>query len=192
MLTILLCIIYVSFISLGLPDALLGSAWPSMYTQLQVPISYAGIISMVVAGGTIVSSLMSYRLIHKLGTGKVTAISVGMTALALLGFSVSHSFLELCLWAIPYGLGAGSVDTALNNFVALHYKARHMNWLLFLGRGGVARPLYHGLLPDKKPRLEQRLSLYLFDSNGAYGCSVPIIAALEKVRFRTGQRTVSG
>jgi fucose permease len=145
MLTILLCIIYISFISLGLPDALLGSAWPSMYTQLQVPISYAGIISMVVAGGTIVSSLMSYKLIHRLGTGKVTAISVGMTALALFGFSVSNSFLQICLWAIPYGLGAGSVDAALNNFVAIHYKARHMNWLhCFWGVGASLGPYIMG------------------------------------------------
>ncbi len=145
MLTILLCIIYISFISLGLPDALLGSAWPSMYTQLQVPISYAGLISMVVAGGTIVSSLLSYKLIRKLGTGKVTAFSVGMTALALFGFSISHSFLLICLWAIPYGLGAGSVDAALNNFVALHYKARHMNWLhCFWGVGASLGPYIMG------------------------------------------------
>jgi len=145
MLSVLLVIIYISFISLGLPDSLLGSAWPSMYTGLQVPISYAGIISMVVAGGTIVSSLLSYKLIKKLGTGKVTAISVCMTAVALLGFSVSHSFLQLCLWAIPYGLGAGSVDAALNNFVALHYKARHMSWLhCFWGVGASIGPYIMG------------------------------------------------
>ena len=129
MFQLLLVIIYLSFISLGLPDSLLGSAWPSIYPQLNVPVSYAGIISMIIAGGTIISSLQSDRLTRLLGTGKVTAISVAMTALALFGFSISDSFIELCLWAIPYGLGAGSVDAALNNYVALHYESRHMNWL---------------------------------------------------------------
>ena len=125
----LLAIIYLSFISLGLPDALLGAAWPNMYPQFQVPISYAGIISMIIALGTIISSLQSDRLTRKFGTGKVTAVSVGITALALWGFSISHSFILLCLWAIPYGLGAGSVDASLNNYVALHYSSKHMSWL---------------------------------------------------------------
>ena len=129
MFQLLLIIIYLSFISLGLPDSLLGSAWPSMYPQLGVPVSYAGIISMIIAVGTIISSLQSDRLTRRLGTGKVTAISVGMTAAALFGFSVSGSFWQLCLWAIPYGLGAGSVDASLNNYVALHYESRHMSWL---------------------------------------------------------------
>lgn len=125
----LLGIIYLSFISLGLPDALLGSAWPNMYPEFQVPVSYAGMISMIIAFGTILSSLQSDRLTRRFGTGKVTAASVGITALALWGFSVSHSFLQLCLWAIPYGLGAGSVDASLNNYVALHYSSKHMSWL---------------------------------------------------------------
>lgn len=129
MLSLLLPIIYIAFISLGLPDSLLGSAWPLMYGQMNVPVSYAGIISMIIAFGTIISSLQSDRLTKKLGPGKVTAISVGMTAFALFGFSISSSFWMLCLWAIPYGLGAGSVDAALNNYVALHYKSRHMSWL---------------------------------------------------------------
>ncbi|MBQ7839205.1 MAG: MFS transporter [Lachnospiraceae bacterium] len=126
---LLLAIIYLSFISLGLPDSILGSAWPVMYEEFGVPVSYAGIISVIISFGTIVSSLMSDRVTRKLGTGKVTAISVGMTAAALLGFSFSHSFWTLCLWAIPYGLGAGSVDASLNNYVALHYTSRHMSWL---------------------------------------------------------------
>ena len=129
MLHLLLPIIYIAFISLGLPDALLGSAWPTIYPEFQVPISYAGIISMIISGCTILSSLMSDRLTHRFGAGKITAASVGITAAALLGFSISDSFLELCLWAIPYGLGAGNVDAALNNFVALHYASRHMSWL---------------------------------------------------------------
>ena len=125
----LLAIIYLSFISLGLPDALLGAAWPNMYPQFQVPVSYAGIISMIIALGTIISSLQSDRLTRKFGTGKVTAVSVGITALALWGFSISHSFILLCFWAIPYGFGAGSVDASLNNYVALHYSSKHMSWL---------------------------------------------------------------
>ena len=126
---LLLVIIYLSFISLGLPDALLGSAWPTMYHEFQVPVSYAGVVSMIISCGTIVSSLQSDRLTRKLGPGKVTALSVAMTAIALFGFSTSHSFPLLCLWAIPYGLGAGSVDAALNNYVALHYESHHMSWL---------------------------------------------------------------
>lgn len=129
MFQLLLVIIYISFVSLGLPDSLLGSAWPTMYPQLDVPVSYAGIISMIIALGTIISSLQSDRLTRRWGTGKVTAVSVGTTALALFGFSVSSSFWQLCLWAIPYGLGAGSVDASLNNYVALHYESKHMSWL---------------------------------------------------------------
>ena len=126
---LLLAVIYLSFISLGLPDSLLGSAWPMIYPQFAVPVSFAGIISTIISLGTIISSLQSDRLTKALGAGKVTAISVAMTAAALFGFSVSGSFWMLCLWAIPYGLGAGSVDAALNNYVALHYASRHMSWL---------------------------------------------------------------
>ena len=129
MVSLLLPVIYLAFISLGLPDSLLGSAWPVMYQELGTSVSSAGIISMIIAAGTIVSSLNSDRLNTRFGTGKITAVSVLTTAVALFGFSVSHSFLALCLWGIPYGLGAGSVDAALNNYVALHYKARHMSWL---------------------------------------------------------------
>ena len=145
MVSLLLPIIYVAFISLGLPDSLLGSAWPSMYPQLGVPVSYAGIISMIISLGTIISSLNSDRLTRALGTGKVTAISVGMTAAALFGFSVSGQFWMLCLWAIPYGLGAGSVDAALNNYVALHYESRHMSWLHCMwGIGTMISPMVMG------------------------------------------------
>ena len=139
---LLLAVIYLAFISLGLPDALLGSAWPSMYPGFHVPVSYAGIISMIIAAGTVISSLQNDRLTKKLGTGKITAISVGTTAVALIGFSVSHSFIALCLWAIPYGLGGGSVDAALNNYVALHYESRHMSWLHCMwGVGASVGPL---------------------------------------------------
>lgn len=126
---LLLGIVYLSFISLGLPDSLLGSAWPLMYQEFSVPVSYAGGISMIISAGTIFSSLQSDRLTRRFGTGVVTAVSVSATAIALFGFSVSDSYLELCLWAVPYGLGAGSVDAALNNYVALHYAGSHMSWL---------------------------------------------------------------
>ena len=145
MVQLLLGIIYLAFISLGLPDALLGSAWPSMYQEFGVPVSYAGIISMIISAGTVVSSLMSDRLTRRLGAGRVTAISVGMTAAALLGFSVSGSFPMLCILAVPYGLGAGSVDAALNNYVALHYASRHMSWLHCMwGLGASAGPYIMG------------------------------------------------
>lgn len=141
MFSLLLAIIYLAFISLGLPDSLLGSAWPVMQGDLEVPLFYAGIISMIIAGGTIISSLLSDRMIRKLGTGLVTAISVALTAVALFGFSFSGSFLLLCLWAVPYGLGAGAVDAALNNYVALHYSSRHMSWLhAFWGVGVTISP----------------------------------------------------
>ena len=108
MTSLLLAVIYVAFISLGLPDSLLGSAWPIMHTDLNVPISYAGIATMIIAGGTILSSLMSEKMIRRFGTGVVTVGSVSLTALALFGFSISGSFAAVCLWSIPYGLGAGS------------------------------------------------------------------------------------
>lgn len=146
MTSLLLAVIYLSFISLGLPDALLGAAWPSMYGALGVPVSYAGIVSMIIALGTVVSSLMSDRLTYRLGTGRVTALSVAITAAALLGFSVSGSFWMLCLWAIPYGLGAGSVDASLNNYVALHYASRHMSWLHCMwGVGASVGPYVMGI-----------------------------------------------
>ena len=129
MANLLLAIIYVSFVSLGLPDALLGAAWPVMQTDLSVPVSYAGGISLIIAVGTVISSLQADRLMKWLGTGKIMVISVAMTAAAIFGFSVSHAYWMLCLWAIPYGLGAGSVDAALNNYVAIHYASRHMSWL---------------------------------------------------------------
>lgn len=145
MVHLLLAIIYLAFISLGLPDSLLGAAWPAMYTEFDVPVSYAGIISMIIAAGTIISSLQSDRLTRWLGTGKVTAISVAMTAAALFGFSVTDSFWLLCVWAIPYGLGAGSVDASLNNYVALHYQSKHMSWLHCMwGLGATLGPYFMG------------------------------------------------
>ena len=141
MISLLLAIIYLAFISLGLPDSLLGSGWPVMYKEINASISYAGIISMIIAGGTIVASLLSDRLIRKMGTGLVTAASVFLTATALFGFSISSSFLMLCIFALPYGLGAGAIDAALNNYVALNYSSKHMSWLhCFWGVGASISP----------------------------------------------------
>lgn len=145
MFMLLLPVIYISFVSLGLPDALLGSAWPSIYPAFGVPVSYAGIISFIIAFCTIISSLQSDRLTRKFGAGLVTAVSVAVTALAIFCFSISSSFISLCLWAVPYGLGAGSVDAALNNYVALHYKSKHMSWLHSMwGIGAASGPYIMG------------------------------------------------
>ena len=147
MFSILLFMIYLAFISLGLPDALLGSAWPIMYQEFAVPVSYSGTVFMIICGGTILSSLNSEKLNRRFGTGKITAISVFLTAIALFGFSISHSFLMLCLFAIPYGLGAGSVDAALNHYVALHYSSRHMSWLHCMwGLGASVGPYIMGFV----------------------------------------------
>lgn len=146
MLHFLLPIIYLSFVSLGLPDALLGAAWPMMSSEFAVPVSWAGGISLIIAMGTVVSSLQSDRLTKWLGSGKVTAISVGMTAVAIFGFSISREYWQLCLWAIPYGLGAGSVDASLNNYVAIHYASRHMSWLHCMwGLGASIGPYIMGI-----------------------------------------------
>ena len=141
MYSLLLAIIYLAFISLGLPDSLLGSAWPVMRLQFGAPLPLAGLISMIIAWGTILSSLLSERLTRRFGAGRVTTVSVAMTAAALFGFSVSPNLLVLCLWAVPYGLGAGAVDAALNNYVALHFRSRHMSWLhCFWGVGASISP----------------------------------------------------
>ena len=145
MTSLLLAVIYLSFVSLGLPDSSLGAAWPSMYAQLHVPMSAAGTLNTIISVGTVVSSLLSDKLTSRLGAGRVTALSVGATAAALFGFCTSSSFPQLCLWAIPYGLGAGSVDASLNNYVALHFSSRHMNWLHCMwGVGSALGPFVTG------------------------------------------------
>ena len=145
MLILLIAIIYLSFFGLGLPDSMLGAAWPTIFSEMDVPVSGAGIISAIIAFGTIISSLASDRITRKLGASKTTAISVGITALALLGFGVSTKFWQLCLISIPYGLGAGSVDAALNNYVSLHFSSKHMNWLHCMwGLGAAVGPVIMG------------------------------------------------
>lgn len=145
MYSLLIAIIYMAFISLGLPDSLLGAAWPVMQGDLQVPLAYAGVITTIISCGTILSSLLSHRLTRRLSAGAVTAISVTATAAALFGFSLANSFWQLCLWAVPYGLGAGAVDAALNNYVALHLSSRHMSWIHgFWGVGASVSPYIMG------------------------------------------------
>ena len=145
MVHLLLLIIYISFISLGLPDPLLGAAWPTMQVEFRVPVSYAGGISIVITFCTIISSLLSDRMTMRFGTGRITAFSVAITAVALFGFSVSREYWMLLLWAIPYGLGAGNVDASLNNYVALHYASRHMSWLHCMwGVGATVGPYVMG------------------------------------------------
>lgn len=141
MATVLLIFIYIFYIGLGIPDSLLGSAWPAIYRELHVPISYASIISVIISTGTVISSLFSTKIIAKLGTAKITSISTSLTAIALLGFSYSQSYIWLCICAIPLGIGAGSIDTALNNYVALHYNAMQMSFLhCFYGIGVTISP----------------------------------------------------
>ena len=148
---LLLALIYIAFISLGLPDSLLGSGWPVMHLELGVPVSFMGIITMIISGGTIISSLFSDRLTRKFGTRIVTVASVFLTVIALFGFSFSSRFWMLILFAIPYGLGAGAIDAALNNYIALHYKAKHMSWLhCFWGIGTIVSPFIMSYALDKK------------------------------------------
>jgi len=138
---LLLAVIYIAFIILGLPDSLLGSAWPVIHTEFDIPLSYMGIVSMIISGGTIFSGLMSERLTKKFGTRGVVVFSVFLTAISMLGFSFAENFYILCILGIPYGLGAGAIDAALNNYVALHYNSRHMSWLhCFWGVGTIISP----------------------------------------------------
>lgn len=142
MATLFLLVIYAAFISLGLPDALLGTAWPLMQVEYAVPVSLAGLVSMTISVNTIISSLLSGRVLKRFGTGRVTFVSVLLTATALLGFSAAPGFIWLVLLAIPLGLGAGSVDAGLNNYVAKHYEAHHMSWLhCFWGIGAMSGPV---------------------------------------------------
>jgi len=151
MATILLFIIYIAFIGLGIPDSLLGAAWPAIYAEFDIPISYASFISVIISCGTVVSSMASTRVIRRFGTNKVAAFSTAMTAAALLGFSCSGNLWFLCLFAVPLGLGAGAIDTALNNYVSLHYSAVHMSFLhCFYGVGVSVSPYVLSLVIDGK------------------------------------------
>jgi fucose permease len=187
MATLLLVIIYIAFIGLGLPDPLLGSAWPAVHTDLGVPIELAGYVSIVVTLGTVASSLLSERIIKRFGTGKTAAFSVFLTAAALMGMGFVQHFWVVLALTVPLGLGGGTIDAALNNFVALHYKASHMNWLhCFWGVGATAGPII--------------MSLYLTgnDWHGAYrtvsfaliGIAAVILFSLPLWRRVGGQEAV--
>lgn len=141
MATLLIVLIYLAFVSMGLPDSLLGSAWPSIYPAMNVPISAVGVVTVLISSGTVISSALSDKLIRRFGTACVTVVSTLLVAVSLFGFSFAQSLVGLCIWALPYGLGGGSIDAALNNYVALHYKSRHMSWIhFFWGVGAAASP----------------------------------------------------
>lgn len=126
---VLLVVIYIAFVGLGIPDSLFGAAWPAIYTDFNLPVSWGSVVTVIISCGTIASSLVSAHVIARFGTGRVTAASTALTAVALAGFAAAPNFLWMCALSAPLGLGAGAIDTALNNYVALHYKATHMNFL---------------------------------------------------------------
>ena len=173
----MLVLIYIACISLGLPDSLLGSGWPVMHEAFGVPISYMGIVTMVVSGCTIVSSLLSDKLTKKLTTQVVTVISVFMTAIALLGFSFATEFWMLIVLAVPYGLGAGAIDAALNNYVALHYSSKHMSWLhCFWGIGAIISPfvMSHALITSTLSNGYRIVSLIQFGIGAVLLLTLPV------------------
>ena len=138
---LLLAVIYLAFVSLGLPDSLLGAGWPVIHEELNVPVSYMGVVTMAISGCTILSGLTSDFLTRKMGAKWVVTASVIISAGALLGFSLANRFWLLIVLAVPYGLSAGAIDAALNNYVALHYSSKHMSWLhCFWGVGAIVSP----------------------------------------------------
>lgn len=140
-----LLVIYLTFISLGLPDSVLGTAWPVIYPEFQVSSGAAGAIAMVVAVCTVISSLQTATLVQRFGTARLVILSVLLTAVGLLGFALTQMYYFFILFAVPLGLGAGAIDTALNDYVALHFKAHHMNWLHgFWGIGATLGPMIMG------------------------------------------------
>lgn len=164
MVTVLLLVIFVAYIGLGVPDSLIGAAWPAIYPDLNLPMSYVNFITIIIQGGTVISSFSSARVIKKLGTAKTALISTAMTAVSLLGFSLSKNLIWLCISAIPLGFGAGSVDTALNNYVAMHYKASHINFLhSFYGIGVSLSPyiMSLALAKDNNWRLGYRNAFFI-------------------------------
>ena len=180
MFSLLLLIIYLSFVSLGLPDAVLGAAWPIIHEEFGVPISFSGSIYMLISCCTILSSLKSESLRLRFGTGKITAFSVLLTAVAIFGFSISPSLSVMLFFAIPYGLGAGSVDAALNHYVAVHYSGRSMNWLHCMwGIGAALGPYILGFVLQRGESwrsgylvlsmIQATLTIVLFLSLGLWG-----------------------
>lgn len=196
MFSLLLIVIYLSFISLGLPDSLLGAAWPTMQPMLGVPVSYAGYLSMIIACGTVISSLLTDTLLRRFGTGLLAAASVSLTAVALLGFSFAQSYAWLCLCAIPYGLGAGAIDAALNHYVALHYAARHMSWLhCFWGIGAAVSPYIMGWFLARDADWQggyRTISLMQFVLSGILLCTLPLWKRTAAPEKSAGSSTMRG
>ncbi|MGN1399066.1 MAG: MFS transporter [Erysipelotrichaceae bacterium] len=168
---LLLAVIYLAFISLGLPDSLLGSVWPSVHTELNIPTSYMGILSVIISGLAIITSLLSEKLTKRFSTVSVTAVSILLTAIGMYGFSLSKNIYQLCFWTIPYGIGGGAIDAALNNYVAQHYSSKHINWLhCFWGVGTIISPYimgyaiknYHWSLGYKMVALLQIIIFFIF------------------------------
>lgn len=182
MTTILLIIIYITFIGLGIPDSLFGTAWPAIYPAFNVPISHANFVTSIISGGTILSSLLSTRLIKRFGTAKITAVSTAMTAGALFGFSVSPNMVFLCLFAVPLGIGAGAIDTALNNYVALHYRAVHMNFLhCFYGIGVSLSPYLMSLMLSATGNWRQGYQTVFWVQSGIAAVTILSIPLWKKV-----------
>jgi fucose permease len=196
--TLLLCIIYLGFVALGLPDSLFGAAWPILQAQMDVPLAWAGFVTVTISGGTILASLFSDRLTFRFGAAKVTACSVVATAVALLGFSKATQFWMLVAWAVPLGLGAGAVDAALNNFVALHFSSRHMSWLhCFWGLGASVSPYIMGFFLSRELRWDRgylTVGLIQLALSGVLFASLPLwkkASALEtQEEARTAPKTL--
>ncbi len=196
--TLLLCIIYLGFVALGLPDSLFGTAWPVLQPQMDVPLAWAGFVTVTISGGTILASLLSDRLTFRFGAAKVTACSVVATAVALLGFSKATQFWMLVAWAVPLGLGAGAVDAALNNFVALHFSSRHMSWLhCFWGLGASVSPYIMGFFLSRELRWDRgylTVGLIQLALSGVLFASLPLwkkASALEtQEEARTAPKTL--
>ena len=192
---LLLAVIYLAFISLGLPDSLLGSAWPTIRTEFGVPLSYMGMVSMIISGGTIISGLMSERLTKRFKTKMVTFVSVLLTAVALFGFSTVTEFYQMCLWAIPYGLGAGAIDAALNNYVALHYSSRHMSWLhCFWGVGTIVSPyiMSYALLHSTWTNGYRTVSYLQFAIAAVILVTLPLWKVNKQTETESGETTLLG
>ena len=194
MATILLILIYIAFISLGLPDAILGAGWPVMQPELKVPVSFAGLLQIMGSCGTILSSILSARILRRFKTGKTTAVSVALTATGLFGYAFSPSFWWLLLATIPLGIGAGAVDAGLNSYVASHYESRHMSWLhSFWGLGALSGPLVLAtLLSGGLPWRSTYLSIAIFQSILVVilSVSIPLWRAVEKKRESTHRHTI--
>lgn len=192
---LLLAVIYLAFISLGLPDSLLGSAWPTIRVAFGVPLSYMGMVSMIISGGTIISGLMSERLTKRFKTKMVTFVSVLLTAVALFGFSTVTEFYQMCLWAIPYGLGAGAIDAALNNYVALHYSSRHMSWLhCFWGVGTIVSPyiMSYALLHSTWTNGYRTVSYLQFAIAAVILVTLPLWKVNKQTETESGETTLLG